>query len=60
MRYEKGKTYYIGYWNLTCKVLDIIPNDIWGEEYKCLWEDGRITTHCTKLDPNKDYEIKGA
>ena len=50
-KYEVGKTYYIGYWNTTCKVLEI------NEEYKCLWADGRITTHMTPLDPDKDYEV---
>lgn len=57
MRYEIGKTYYNGYWNKTFKVLDILPNKVWGEEYKCQWSDGRITTHTTPLDPKKDYEI---
>lgn len=57
MRYEIGKTYYIGYWGTTFTVLDILPNEIWGEEYKCLWKDGRIITHTTKLDPKKDYEV---
>ena len=58
MRYEIGKTYYNGYWNKTFKVLDILPNAIWGEEYKCQWSDGRITTHTTPLDPDKDYVIE--
>lgn len=56
-KYEKGKTYYCSYWNSTFEVLDIIPNEIWKEEYKCLWSNGRITTHTTKLDPEKDYEV---
>ena len=57
MRYEIGKTYYNGYWNKTFVVLDVLPNEIWGEEYKCQWSDGRITTHTTPLDPEKDYEV---
>ena len=59
MKHEVGKTYYIGYWNTTYTVLDIVSDDIFGEAYKCLWADGRITTHCTQLDPKRDYEVKG-
>ena len=57
LKHEIGKTYYIGYWNTTYKVLDILPDDIFGEQYKCLWADGRITTHSTPLDMKKDYKV---
>ena len=58
LHHEIGKTYYIGYWNTTYKVLDILPDKVFGEAYKCLWANGRVTTHSTPLDPTKDYEIK--
>lgn len=59
LKHEVGKTYYIGYWHTTYKVLEILPSEIFGEKYKCLWADGSISTHCTQLDPRNDYEVKG-
>ena len=56
---EIGKTYWNGYWAKTYTVLDIFQTDIWGECYKILWNDGNITTHFTKFDPNYDYEVIG-
>ena len=60
MKHELGKTYYIGYWNTTYKVIDIMQDDISGEAYKCLWKNGRVTIHSTPLDPKRDYEVEGS
>ena len=56
---ELNKTYYCGYWKKTYKVLDIRQHEIWGEVYQVQWEDGRIGTHFTRLDPNNDFEVIG-
>lgn len=55
-KYEKGKTYYCGYWGQTFKVIDIVPT-IFGESYKCQWSDGTISTHATKLNTKEDFEV---
>lgn len=60
MKHELGKTYYIGYWNTTYKVIDILPDDVSGESYKCLWKNSRVTIHSTSLDPKRDYEVEGS
>jgi hypothetical protein len=54
---EVGKTYYCSYWQKSYKVLEIKEHSIWGEVYKCLWSDGTINTHGTKLDPKNDFEV---
>ena len=54
---EVGKKYYCSYWQKSYTVLEIKQHDIWCEVYKCLWSDGTITTHATKLDPLNDFEI---
>lgn len=54
--YEVGKTYYSGYWCEWFKVLEYkeLPDSWMRWTVKCLWEDGRITIHCTPLNLSKD------
>lgn len=56
---ELGKTYYCSYWQKSYTVLEIKEHSIWEEVYKCLWSDGTINTHGTKLDPLNDFEVIG-
>ena len=43
--YEKGKTYYCGYWCKKHTVIDIKDNG----DIVSKWEDGQITVHATPL-----------
>jgi predicted acyl esterase len=55
--YELGKTYHIGYWGTTCKVIELHDNYGWMKWAVTVeWSDGRVTTHCTSLD-ERDREV---
>lgn len=60
--YEEGKTYWCGYWSQWYKVLN--AEYVTHRNYKELvsvtvqWQDGRIGTHCTALDPWNDWELQ--
>lgn len=51
--YEIGKIYWNSYWQKWYKVLEVNGTNI-----KILWQDEKITTHCTSLDIRRDYELK--
>lgn len=59
--YEKGKTYWCGYWQQWYKVLHVV----YDYSYSCPvlksvtveWQDGRIGNHKTSLEPSRDYEL---
>ena len=51
--YEIGKIYWNSYWQKWYKVLEVNGTNI-----KILWQDEKITTHCTLLDIRRDYELK--
>jgi len=52
--HEVGKLYWSGYWQKFYKVLSINDYDI-VNHVTVEWEDGKITTHCTKLDVGRDW-----
>jgi len=58
-KHEQGKTYYNGYWQQTYTVTEYTENTgnwmSWSAT--CEWQDGHITTHCTSLDPMRDYLV---
>lgn len=59
--YEKGKTYWCGYWQQWYKVLHVVYNYSYSrpllESVTVEWQDGRIGNHSTALDPSRDYEL---
>ena len=63
--YYVGKTYWCGYWHkyYTVKDASYTPYLVKGRPYMSLnnvtveWEDGRVTTHSTHLNPKKDFRI---
>lgn len=57
--HEVGKTYFDGYWFKSYKVLELreLPNSWMGWAVTCRWQDGDITTHCTKLNQYEDFLV---
>ena len=56
--YEKGKTYFCGYWHEYFTVIDILYNvPIWETVYVCKWEDGHVNQHSTRPSKKWDFEI---
>ena len=57
--HQVGKTYYDSYWGQTYEVLDfkILANHWMEWVVTCRWKDGRITRHCTSLDPESDFLV---
>lgn len=56
--FEAGKTYFCGYWHQVFTVLAVTHDSpIWGVTYTCRWEDGTTTTHSTKPELKRDFEI---
>lgn len=59
--YEVGKIYWCGYWGRYYKVLAVEYDHAY--KFPVLkfvtveWEDGHIGTHCTRLDPYRDYKL---
>lgn len=63
--YLVGETFWCGYWQKYYKVLDAnySPYLIKGKVFMRLdsvtveWEDGRHSTHCTELNPTRDFRL---
>lgn len=64
--YLKGETFWCGYWLKYYTVLDASYVPVMGrnnkvfmrlKEVKIQWSDGKISTHCTELDPLRDYRL---
>ncbi len=54
--FEKGKTYYCGYWKKKHTVVDIREHFI-TPEIVSKWEDGQTTIHSTPFDKERDKEV---
>lgn len=64
--YLKGETFWCGYWQKYYTVIDANYTPIMGRNNKIFfrlkevtvkWSDGKTTTHCTELNPLRDYRI---
>ena len=60
--HEVGKKYYCGYWQQVYEVLEVISvpagrGDTCGWQVTCKWQDGEINSHCTNLEPGRDFEV---
>ena len=56
--FETGKIYFCGYWHQFFKVLSVdrgVP--IWGTVYTVEWEYGETSTHSTRPDFKRGFEI---
>lgn len=59
--YEAGKTYWCNYWSKWYKVIDVIYDRTY--KYPSLrsvtieWQDGKVASHCTSLDTQRDWEL---
>lgn len=51
--YEVGKIYWCSYWSKWYKVLAVNGRDV-----TIKWQDGKIATHSTALDTQRDYELR--
>ena len=59
-KYTPGKRYWCGYWEKWYDVLAVEYDKEYPWRLKNVtvkWQDGRIGTHCTQLDPRGDYEL---
>ena len=53
-----GGTYRSGYWAEDYTVLAITyGHPIWGTQWTCRWQDGRVTTHSTEWNWRRDRVI---
>lgn len=57
-KYEKGKSYWCGYWQQYYTVIEVVYSTNGLKSVTVLWQNGEQTTHCTNLDSKKDFEIK--
>lgn len=60
-KYIVRQWYWCGYWHQVYKVLEVNYKTIHGKSYlqniTVQWEDGKIGTHCTSLDYQRDYKL---
>jgi len=60
--YQKGRTYWCGYWSRWYQVINV--NYQGAEKNRELvsvtirWQDGTVGTHCTPLHPAWDWELQ--
>ena len=54
--FEKGKTYFCGYWHKKHTIIDIRTHPVY-PEIVSHWEDGRITIHSTPFEKKWDKLI---
>lgn len=61
-RYTAGQWYWCGYWHKAYKVLQAsyytVQGRLYLESVTVEWEDGNTGTHCTRLDPRRDYKLR--
>lgn len=64
--YLKDEIYWCGYWHKYYKVLDAHYTPVMGLNHKVIfvlkevtvkWADGKISAHCTQLNPLRDYRL---
>lgn len=58
-QYEVGKYYWNGYWKKYFKVLEVEYGQCgYLSKVTVEWQDGRITTHSTPPDRDRDYRLQ--
>jgi hypothetical protein len=57
-KYEKGKTYWCGYWCKYYRVLDVTYEQGRLKSVTVEWQDGHKGTHCTWLRWESDWELR--